>query len=199
MLLTPLTAAIWRWRLLSGLIKSAENGAAEDALLELFAAQALVVVSVVDETLRIYGLLAFVQQEARPSPTAVSQQLLMTVLSMFGRYIGVRIYQNNLTFAKSSLESILDNTGIDIYVNDFYTHEILYVNRSMATPYGGVEQFFGRKCWEVLFPEQNGVCSFCPQQKLIDENGERQRFIRGIISGPLTVPGSGCSARLFAG
>lgn len=32
--------------------------------------QALVVVSVVDETLRIYGLLAFVQQEARPSPTA---------------------------------------------------------------------------------------------------------------------------------
>lgn len=52
--------------------KSAENGAAEDALLELFAAQALVVVSVVDETLRIYGLLAFVQQEARPSPTAVS-------------------------------------------------------------------------------------------------------------------------------
>lgn len=55
--------------------KSAENGAAEDALLELFGAQALVVVSVVDETLRIYGLLAFVQQEARPSPTAVSQQL----------------------------------------------------------------------------------------------------------------------------
>ncbi|CAK7007596.1 sensor domain-containing diguanylate cyclase [uncultured Phascolarctobacterium sp.] len=174
--------------------KSAENGAAEDALLELFAAQALVVVSVVDETLRIYGLLAFVQQEARPSPTAVSQQLLMTVLSMFGRYIGVRIYQNKLTFAKSSLESILDNTGIDIYVNDFYTHEILYVNRSMATPYGGVEQFFGRKCWEVLFPEQNGVCSFCPQQKLIDENGEPTK----IYSWDYQRPFDGSWFRVFS-
>ena len=48
---------------------------------------------------------------------------------MFGRYIGVRVYQNKLTFANNSLESILDNTGIDIYVNDFHTHDILYANR----------------------------------------------------------------------
>ena len=112
-----------------------KNSAAENALLELFAAQSLVVASVVDETLQIYGLLVFVQQSARPVPPAGTQQLLKTVLSMFGRYIGVRVYQNKLTFAKNSLESILDNTGIDIYVNDFHTHDILYANRSMAAPY----------------------------------------------------------------
>lgn len=85
-----------------------KSSAAEKALLELFAAQSLVVASVVDETLQIYGLLVFVQQSARPVPPAGTQQLLKTVLSMFGRYIGVRVYQNKLTFAKNSLESILD-------------------------------------------------------------------------------------------
>ena len=47
-----------------------KNSAAENALLELFAAQSLVVASVVDETLQIYGLLVFVQQSARPVPPA---------------------------------------------------------------------------------------------------------------------------------
>ena len=112
-----------------------KNSTAENALLELFAAQSLVVASVVDETLQIYGLLVFVQQSARPVPPAGTQQLLKTVLSMFGRYIGVRVYQNKLTFAKNSLESILDNTGIDIYVNDsipmiFYMPIVLWRPRT---------------------------------------------------------------------
>ena len=152
------------------------------------------VASVVDETLQIYGLLVFVQQSARPVPPAGTQQLLKTVLSMFGRYIGVRVYQNKLTFAKNSLESILDNTGIDIYVNDFHTHDILYANRSMAAPYGGISQFLGRKCWEVLFPGQGGPCSFCPQQKLIDENGEPTK----IYSWDYQRPFDGSWFRVFS-
>lgn len=171
-----------------------KSSAAEKALLELFAAQSLVVASVVDETLQIYGLLVFVQQSARPVPPAGTQQLLKTVLSMFGRYIGVRVYQNKLTFAKNSLESILDNTGIDIYVNDFHTHDILYANRSMAAPYGGISQFLGRKCWEVLFPGQGGPCSFCPQQKLIDENGEPTK----IYSWDYQRPFDGSWFRVFS-
>lgn len=132
--------------------KSAENGAAEDALLELFGAAGFGSSFCGRRNAAYLWLACFCAAGStalRRLP--VSQQLLMTVLSMFGRYIGVRIYQNKLTFAKSSLESILDNTGIDIYVNDFYTHEILYVNRSMATPYGGVEQFLGANAGRCCF------------------------------------------------
>ncbi|MEA5003896.1 MAG: GGDEF domain-containing protein, partial [Christensenella sp.] len=33
-------------------------------------------------------------------------------------------------------------------------------------------QFMGqKKCWEALFPGQIGPCDFCPQEKLIDEQG----------------------------
>ncbi|MCD7874496.1 MAG: GGDEF domain-containing protein [Acidaminococcaceae bacterium] len=126
--------------------------------------------------------------------TAAEHRLLTTVLPMFGRYLGVRVYRNRLAFASNSLESILDNTGIDIYVNDFYNHDILYANKSMAAPYGGIAQFLGRKCWEVLFPGQNGPCSFCPQQKLIDENGEPTK----IYSWDYQRPFDGSWFRVFS-
>lgn len=175
------------------LVRNRQNSDAENALLALFEIGSLVVASIVDETLQIYGLLVFVQQSSNKA-VAETQLLLKTVLSMVGRYIGVRVYQNKLAFVKNSLESVLDNTGIDIYVNDFQTHDILYVNRSMAAPYGGRVQFLGRKCWEVLFPGQRGPCSFCPQQKLIDENGEPTK----IYSWDYQRPFDGSWFRVFS-
>lgn len=174
-------------------LQNSHNTEAEQALLQLFAARSLVVGSVVDESLQIYGLLVFVRQSAQPL-TADERRILTTVLPMFGRYIGVRVYRNRLAFANNSLKSILDNTGIDIYVNDFYTHDILYANKSMAAPYGGIAQFLGRKCWEVLYPGQNRPCSFCPQQKLIDENGEPTK----IYSWDYQRPFDGSWFRVFS-
>ena len=89
---------------------------------------------------------------------------------LISRYIITRIGENKVKLMQVTYESIMDSTGIDIYVNDFYTHDILYVNKSMAIPYGGKEVFEGRKCWEVLFPGQTGPCDFCPQKYIIDEN-----------------------------
>lgn len=170
------------------------NTAAEEALLQLFAARSLVVGSIVDENLQIYGLLVFARQNVRPL-TAAERCLLTTALPIFSRYIGVRVYGNRLAFANKSMESILDNTGIDIYVNDFYTHDILYANKSMAAPYGGIAQFLGRKCWEVLYPGQNGPCSFCPQEKLIDEHGLPTK----IYSWDYQRPFDGSWFRVFSG
>ncbi len=149
--------------------KSDENTVFEKELLAFFSATSLLTVSVVDEKERIYGLLVFFNAEGSDALSPDHVDLLATLLAMLGRCISVRTYQNRLTFAQNSLESILDNTGIDIYVNDFYTHEVLYANKSMAAPYGGISRMLGHKCWEVLFPGRTGPCDFCPQTKLIDE------------------------------
>lgn len=143
----------------------------ETELLDRYAVGALAVAPVTDESRRIYGLIVFFSKDrAEPPPDAARS--LAVPLTMLIRYVSLRMYQSKLSQAHASLESILDNTGIDIYVNDFNNHDILYINRSMAAPYGGQEQFRGKKCWQVLFPGQTGPCEFCPQKKLIDENGE---------------------------
>ena len=149
-----------------------KNTLCETSLLTMFAANSLAIAPITDESLCIYGLIVFVNTALEERLTEAAAETLDVLLPMLVRYADVRMYQHMLSRAQASLENILDNTGIDIYVNDFYTHDILYVNKSMAEPYGGQEQFFGRKCWEVLFPGQNGPCDFCPQEYLIDDQGE---------------------------
>lgn len=151
--------------------KKPNNTHLELRLLEYFSTETIILSPILDEDNALYGWAALI---GKPSGIALHESDMGTVsvaLSMLVRYIGLRMYSRRLSQIKITMESILDNTGIDIYVNDFCTHEILYVNKSMAAPYGGASQFMGRKCWQTLFPEQDGPCEFCPQNKLIDENG----------------------------
>lgn len=159
----------------SYITRNEHNTLCETKLLNMFGATSLVIAPVTDESFCIYGLIVFFDTASEERCTEAAQETLSVMLPMLVRYIGVRMYRYMLSRSQASLENILDNTGIDIYVNDFYTHDILYVNRSMAEPYGGQGQFLGRKCWEVLFPGQNGPCDFCPEKYLIDDQGEPTR------------------------
>lgn len=120
----------------------------------------------------IQGFLIFTGNQAAIELSASEQRDLFIMTGLISRYIIARIDDNKLGLMKKTYESIMDSTGIDIYVNDFYTHEILYVNKSMAKPYGGKQVFEGRKCWEVLFPGRTGPCEFCPQKHILGEDGK---------------------------
>jgi diguanylate cyclase (GGDEF)-like protein len=94
------------------------------------------------------------------------------VLSVLAGHIKMRVYQKRLEYVHSSMKNMVDKAGVDIYVSDFYTHELLFVNESTAAPYGGVEKILGRPCWEVLSSEKTGECGYCPRKKLVDKNGK---------------------------
>lgn len=152
--------------------RSGHNARRETELLDLFGADALVAAPVTDENGEPHELVVFFDRNAEKLPPETAVRLPLLLMT---RYLSSRVYQSKLWRARRSLESVLDNTGIDIYVNDFNTHDILYVNESMAAPYGGKEQFLGKKCWQILFPGQNGPCDFCPQEKIADEDGNPTR------------------------
>jgi diguanylate cyclase (GGDEF)-like protein len=87
----------------------------------------------------------------------------------------MRVYQKRLEYAYSSLRNVIDKAGVDIYVNDFHTHELLFINESLASPLGGVEKLQGMPCWKALYPAKTTECEFCPKDKLIDDNGNPTR------------------------
>lgn len=162
-------------------------------LLNFFFASSLAAIPIVDEKQRLCGIVGLLDSDTRKlsKPDA---RLLITALHMLGRYIKIRVYQSKVNFARLSLESIMDNTGIDIYVNDFYNHDMLYVNQSMAAPYGGAEHFAGKKCWEALYDDKDGQCDFCPQKKLIDEHGHPTK----VYSWDYQRPFDGAWFRVFS-
>lgn len=173
---------------------SRQNSPPEAELLAFFGVASLALVALVDENTRINGFIMLYTQTEIPLLSAADRQTLTVTLMMLAGYVGQRVYQNKLVFAKNALASILDNVGIDIYVCDFYTHEILYINKSMTATYSDRTQFLGRKCWEVLFPGATGVCSFCPQPKLIDERGEPTK----VYSWENQRPSDGAWFRVFS-
>lgn len=143
----------------------------ETQILNLFSAESLIWATARDDAEALSGFMVLYNTSPSERLGRADLDEIAVPLSLLVRYIETRIYKKRIRQSQTALESILDNTGIDIYVNDFYNHDILYVNRSMAAPYGGQKEFMGQKCWQVLFPGQTGPCDFCPQKQLIDEQG----------------------------
>jgi diguanylate cyclase (GGDEF)-like protein len=139
--------------------------------LELFSAKTLVMIPVfTDQT----EPTAFIGMLDRRHPVRLTRREIVdadAVLSVLAGHIRMRVYQKRLERAYSSLTNMIDKAGLEVYVNDFYTHEILFINESLAAGRGGVEKLLGRPCWEALYSSRKGECDFCPKGRLLDEGG----------------------------
>lgn len=137
----------------------------------LLAVESFVLLPVIDENGILTALVGLCSDEQADHSGEEKRLVLYTVLVIIANHIKVWLSLKQIVRIEKALAAIVDNMGVDIYVNDFYTHEVLYVNRSMAVPYGGPEAMVGYKCWQVLYNDKSGQCEYCPQKKLIDQDG----------------------------
>ncbi|WP_272698943.1 PAS domain-containing hybrid sensor histidine kinase/response regulator [Desulfovibrio sp. Fe33] len=89
-----------------------------------------------------------------------------------GRLLGVFAMIADITEVKRAhkrLLTILDGISADIYVTDFATNEILFMNARMASRYGPIKE--GMLCHKLV-RGLDSLCPHCPKPKLVDENGE---------------------------
>ncbi len=73
------------------------------------------------------------------------------------------LYSKHLRF-----ETVMDSLDAVIYVADIKTHEILFANKTLRSIRGEVA---GDICWQKLQLGQTGPCSFCTNNRLLDDNG----------------------------
>jgi diguanylate cyclase (GGDEF)-like protein len=140
--------------------------------LELFSAKTLIMIPVFTDQKEPA---AFIGMSDRRHPVRLTRQEIDdadAVLSVLAGHIKMRVYQKRLERAYSSLTNMIDKAGLELYVNDFHTHEILFINESLAAQRGGAEKLLGAPCWQILYPSQKGECDFCPRERLLDEKGE---------------------------
>lgn len=72
--------------------------------------------------------------------------------------------------AISALQNVLSNVGAVVYVSDPQTKEIVYANDYLCHLVENNE-IEGAKCHKILHGVEE-PCSFCPEKKLFDSNGE---------------------------
>lgn len=67
-----------------------------------------------------------------------------------------------------SITTILDSLDALVYVADIDTYELLYINKYGRDICGDIQ---GKICWKSLQIGQDGPCSFCTNDRLLDKNG----------------------------
>ncbi len=141
-------------------------------LSEIFKLNTIVFIPILNQHYELAGFVGLgdKRKHARHAKGELSKSCAL--ISLLANKVKLEMFQNGIANTEAALSNVLDHIGIDVYVNDYYTHDILYVNKSMAAPYGGVDNMIGKKCWASIFTDKTGPCVFCPQPKLLDENGE---------------------------
>lgn len=149
-----------------------QNASWDDVdIIDFYRVNSLLIRQIQDSEGKIIGFIGFADREHAISFTDEELQIIHLILGSLSKEIAVREYKEREVRASKTLSSIMNNMGVDIYVNSFDSHDMLYANESMAAPYGGIEHFEGKKCWQALYKDKTGECEFCPKKHLIDENG----------------------------
>lgn len=171
-----------------------DNSLVDIDVLDFHKTDSLLVRQFEDSEGKIIGFIGFADREDTTPFTDEELQTIHLLLGSLSKEIAVREYKEREVRASNTLGSIMNNMGVDIYVNSFDSHDMLYVNESMAAPYGGIEHFEGKKCWQALYKDKTGECEFCPKKHLIDENGQPTK----VYSWDYQRPFDKCWFRVFS-
>ena len=163
-------------------------------IVDFYKVDSLLIRQIQDSEGKIIGVIGFGDREHAISFTDEELQVIHLILGSLSKEIAVREYKEREVRASKTLSSIMNNMGVDIYVNSFDSHDMLYANESMAAPYGGIEHFEGKKCWQALYKDKTGECEFCPKKHLIDENGQPTK----VYSWDYQRPFDKCWFRVFS-
>ena len=125
-------------------------------IVDFYKVDSLLIRQIQDSEGKIIGFIGFGDREHAISFTDEELQVIHLILGSLSKEIAVREYKEREVRASKTLSSIMNNMGVDIYVNSFDSHDMLYANESMAAPYGGIEHFEGKKCC-AEYPEPTFV------------------------------------------
>lgn len=173
-----------------------ENSPPDDiATVNFYRVNSLLIQQFEDSERKIIGFIGFAdREEQHTSFTEKALRRIDLVLGSLSKEIAVREYKEREVRAGKTLSSIMNNMGVDIYVNSFDSHDMLYANESMAAPYGGIQHFERKKCWQALYTDKTGECDFCPKKHLIDKDGQPTK----VYSWDYQRPFDQCWFRVFS-
>ncbi len=77
--------------------------------------------------------------------------------------------EQEIMVSHQRLLKVLDTIDAFIYVADMETYEVLFINKYGEDLFGNI---IGKKCWQTIQVGQTGPCDFCPNDKLLDKDGQ---------------------------
>jgi PAS domain S-box-containing protein len=80
----------------------------------------------------------------------------------------LRASEKDLRTSHETFETVLDHLDAIVHVSDLETYEIVFANRYARDIFGPL---MGKLCWQIIYPDQTGPCTFCRNGKLLSNDG----------------------------
>ena len=139
----------------------------ESALSRQFHADAIILVPIKAGEVTRPAFVGMIDRRGKRRNQDQNIEFAYFIISVIADYVSTALFRQKSDGTLTTLTRVLDNTGVDVFVIDFHTEEILYANRSMAEPYGGEAQLLGRPYWNVLLGKDQPF-DFYPRDKVVD-------------------------------
>ncbi|MCP1102878.1 diguanylate cyclase (GGDEF)-like protein [Aequitasia blattaphilus] len=92
------------------------------------------------------------------------------ILKVLGNYLKVHLSEEEAKGTLNVLNSVINNTGVDVYVVDYHSNEILYANQSAMKQMVHKGNIVGELCYKILFDDKNDVCDYCPKKEIVTKD-----------------------------
>ena len=97
-------------------------------IVDFYKVDSLLIRQIQDSEGKIIGFIGFGDREHAISFTDEELQVIHLILGSLSKEIAVREYKEREVRASKTLSSIMNNMGVDIYVNSFDSHDMIYAN-----------------------------------------------------------------------
>ena len=102
--------------------------------------------------------------------------------------------EGRLREEQDQMLSVLNNMSHLIYVVDFETREILFINKYGRDAFGDL---VGKNCWEEIHPEEDGPCSFCRLEDLKEWSPADEKILNWEYFNHVTKRWYDCTDRVI--
>lgn len=83
---------------------------------------------------------------------------------------GVEAFETKRASSKQLIQ-VLNSLDAVVYIADYHTYELLFINDFGRKLLVDSDLFIGEKCWKVLQNEMEGPCPFCTNRFLLNPDG----------------------------
>ncbi|MDL2295816.1 diguanylate cyclase [Lachnospiraceae bacterium OttesenSCG-928-E19] len=141
-----------------------------NAFARQFHAKALIILPILGYQQELVGIIGMVDRRGETRRGENDTLFALSMLAVISNYTKTLLSQQESEASIQTLSSVLDHTGVRVYVTDFETDEILYANHYVTELFGGEEYLIGKNCQDVFISSDEDPNEFYHKDCLVDEN-----------------------------
>ncbi|MGF7011136.1 diguanylate cyclase (GGDEF)-like protein [Lachnospiraceae bacterium PF1-22] len=144
----------------------------DEHMAEIFRAQALLLLPLTDKSGELMAFIGMADRRGESREGDQDLNFAHYILVVIGNYLRILLSAAKAEKMKNVLTTVINDTGVDVFVLDYYTDAILYMNASLRKRLDLSDEEIGNNPWQAFFGKEKAPEGFVKKENLVTKTGE---------------------------